>query len=152
MKLHHHVAAASVEPPSTRQRLFSRYVIAILVDLVVLNLVAQYWGRVEIDAFSTSLIAAVLLQMLLQATLLLEHRVAALFEARDGRLWTFLRFFCAWLILFGSKFVMLAVIDRILGDGLMFGGPMHGVAAFILVIIAMLASESLLGRLYRRLR
>ncbi len=152
MKPHHHVVAAAAETPSTRQRLFSRYVIAILVDLVVLNLLAEHWSRVTIDAFSTSLIAAILLQLLLQATLIVEHRVAALFTGREGAAWTFLRFFSAWLILFGSKFVMLGVIDRILGDSLRFGGPMHGVIAFIGVIVAMLAAEELVVRIYRRLQ
>lgn len=151
MKPHHHIAAASAETPSTRQRLFSRYVIAILVDLVVLNLLAEYWSRVTIDAFSTSLIATILLQLLLQATLVLEHWVAAHFDAKAGAVWTFLRFFSAWLILFGSKFVMLGVIDRVLGDSLVFGGPMHGVIAFIGVIVAMLATEELVMRIYRRL-
>lgn len=152
MKAHHHIVAASAEIPSTRQRLFSRYVIAILVDLVVLNLLAEYWSRVTVETFSTSLIAAILLQLLLQATLSLEHRVAALFEARDGAAWTAMRFFAAWLILFGSKFVMLAVIDRVLGDRLQFGGAMHGVLAFIVVIAAMLAAEELIARIYRRLQ
>ena len=151
MKPHHHVAAASAELPSTRQRLFARYVIAILVDLVVLNLLAQFWSRVTIDAFSTSLIAAVLLQLLLQATLILEHRVAGLFEGRSGA-WTLLRYFSAWLILFGSKFVMLGVIDRVLGERLLFGGPLHGVIAFIGVIVAMLAAEELFNRIYASLR
>ena len=151
MKPHHHVAAASAELPSTRQRLFARYVIAILVDLVVLNLLAQFWSRVKIDAFSTSLIAAVLLQLLLQATLILEHRVAGLFEGRSGA-WILLRYFSAWLILFGSKFVMLGVIDRVLGERLHFGGPLHGVIAFIGVIVAMLAAEELFNRIYASLR
>lgn len=138
--------------PSNRQRLFSRYIIAILVDLVVLNLLAQYWSRVELDAFSTSLIAAVLLQLLLQATLVLEHRVGALFAGRGGSLWTFLRFFSAWLILFASKFVMLGVIDRVLGDALHFGGPLHGVVAFIGVIVVMLVAEETIARIYAGLK
>jgi hypothetical protein len=117
----------------------------------VLNLFAQHSRLVELTDFSTSLVAAVLLQLLLQATLTLEHHVAGYFTPRDGALWTFLRFFSAWLILFGSKFVMLGVIDRVLGERLHFAGPMHGVIAFIVVIVAMLAAEELLARLYRRL-
>ena len=151
MKPHHHIVAAAAEVPSTRQRLFSRYVIAILVDLVVLNLMAEHWSRIRIDAFSTGLIAAVLLQLLLQATLVLEHHVASLFDTREGPAWTFLRFFSAWLILFGSKFVMLGVIDRVLDDRLHFSGPMHGVIPFVAVIVAMLAAEELIMRIYRRL-
>jgi hypothetical protein len=121
------------------------------MDLVVLNLFAEYWERVSIDDFSTSLIAAVLLQLLLQITLVLEHRIGTWFARRDGALWSAARLFSAWLILFGSKFVMLGAIDRVLGDAVHFAGPMHGVAAFIAVIVAMLAAEELVVRVYRRL-
>jgi hypothetical protein len=121
------------------------------MDLVVLNLFAEYWERVSIDGFSTSLIAAVLLQLLLQITLVLEHRIGTWFARRDGALWSAARLFSAWLILFGSKFVMLGAIDRVLGDAVHFAGPMHGVAAFIAVIVAMLAAEELVVRVYRRL-
>ncbi|MEM1187268.1 MAG: hypothetical protein AAGI72_02010 [Pseudomonadota bacterium] len=132
--------------------MLGRYLIAILVDLIVLNLFAEHSSLLELANFSTSLVAAVLLQLLLQATLTLEHRVAALFDAREGAAWTALRFFTAWLILFGSKFVMLGVIDRVLGERLHFAGPMHGVVAFIIVIVAMLAAEEVLARVYRRLQ
>jgi len=124
---------------------------AILVDLIVLNLFAEHWHRVHIDGFSVSLIAAVLLQLLLQATLVAEHRVALVFEKREGALGSFLRFFSAWLILFASKFVMLGVIDRVFGDSVHFLGPMHGAGAFIAVVVAMLGAEELITRVYQRL-
>ena len=78
------VDVASAEIPSTKQRLFMRYFTAILVDLVVLNLFAQYWERVVIDAFSVSLVAAIVLQVLLKITLNLEHRVAEWFNRLLG--------------------------------------------------------------------
>lgn len=151
MKAHHQVVAAAAEAPTTRQRLFTRYLIAILIDLTVLNLIAEHWDRVELDGFSVALLAAILLQLLLQATLALEHWVAALFRGRTGAPWTALRFFSAWLILFGSKFIMLGVIDRVVGERLHFAGQMHGVVAFIAVIVAMLAAEELVFRVYRAL-
>ena len=42
-----------------------------------------------------------------------------------------MRFFTAWLILFGSKFVMLGAVDFAFGDDVSFGGPLHGVVSFI---------------------
>lgn len=124
---------------------------AILMDLVALNLLAQYWERVTVADFSTSLIAAMLLQLLLQVTLITEHHVASWFENKTGGAWTFLRFFSAWLVLFGSKFVMLGAIDRLFGDAVHFGGPMHGVGTFIIVVVVMLAGEELVTRLHRAL-
>lgn len=122
---------------------------AISMDLVVLNLFAEFWSRVTIDSFSTSLLTAVLLQLLLQATLVLEHRVGAWFRRRSGALWTAGYYFSAWLILFGSKFVMLGALDRLLGDAVHFSGPMHGVVAFIAVVVAMLVAEEIISRIYR---
>lgn len=142
---------ALTEPPSDRQRLFVRYLMAILIDLTVLNLVDEYWDLVTIGSFTVSALAAVLLQVLLQATLALEHRVAALFRAKPGNFAKFMRFFTAWLILFGSKFVMLGALDLAFGDDILFAGPLHGVVAFIVVIVAMLAAEEIAVRIYRRL-
>ncbi|KGE04413.1 hypothetical protein [Pseudohaliea rubra] len=151
MKPHHHIVAAAAEMPTTRQRLFVRYLIAILTDLAVLNLLAEHWHRVTVDGFTVALAVALLLQLLLQLTLILELRVAGWFEHRPGMAWRFGRYFCAWLILFSSKFVMLWVLDLAFDDAILFTGPMHGASTFIAALIAMLACEELVIRVYRAL-
>lgn len=85
--------------PSSAQRVFSRYLTATLVDLVVLGLFVEYWEHVVADSFTVILLAAVLFQVLLKLTIVLEHRVAAFFNARPGGFNKFMRFFTAWLIL-----------------------------------------------------
>jgi hypothetical protein len=142
---------ALTEIPTNSQRLFVRYLMATLIDLTVLNLFDEYWRHVTVDSFTISILAAVLLQVLLKATLALEHRVAGYFSAKPGPMAKFLRFFTAWLILFGSKFVMLGAIDFAFGDDVAFGGPVHGVVAFIIVVVVMLAAEEMVVRFYRRL-
>ena len=149
-------AEALLEPAaaftsSNRQRLFMRYFTAILVDLVVLNLFAEYWDRVVIDSFTISLFAAVLLQVLLKLTVAIEHRVAAFFLSKPGGFAKFMRYLSAWAILFSSKFVILWAIDFAFGDNIHFVGKAHGIVPLLLVIVAMLAAEELLVRLYRRL-
>jgi hypothetical protein len=141
----------SGEAPSNRQRSFVRYFTAILIDLVVLNLFVEYSAHVSIDSFTTSLLAAILLQVLLKLTIALEHRLAAFFKARGGGLMTFLRFFVAWLVLFGSKFVILEAITFAFGDKVRFSGAFHGIVALIAVIVAMLVAEEAIVRLYRKL-
>lgn len=136
---------------SSKQRVFVRYFTAILIDLVVLNLFVEYWRHVEIDSFTISLLAAILLQVLLKITLVIEHRIGDYFKARPGAMAKFLRIFCAWLVLFGSKFVILAAINLAFGDDVNFGGPFHGVAAFIVVVVVMLVAEEAIVRFYRRL-
>jgi hypothetical protein len=142
---------ASAEAISTKQRLFLRYFTAILVDLVVLNLFAEHWQYVVIDSFTLSLFAAVLLQVLLKLTLVIESRVADYFNSREGTAARVMRFVSAWAILFLSKFVILGAIYFTFGDSITFRGPVHGVVAFIVVVVVMLAAEEAIVRFYRRL-
>lgn len=142
---------ASAEAPSDKQRLFMRYFTAILIDLVVLNLFVEYSGKVFVDSFTTSMLAAIVLQILLKLTIAVEHRVAVFFKARGGGFNTFLRYFFAWVVLFGSKFVILEALVLTFGDRVHFGGPWHGVIWLIIVVMTMLVVEELVLRLYRRL-
>ena len=137
--------------PTTRQALFLRYFTAVLVDLVVLNLFVEYWSYVSIDSFTVSVFAAVVLQALLKLTIFVEHKVAAYFNARQGGFNKFMRFFCAWLVLFGSKFVILGALEIAFGSKLEFGGPFNGLVALIVVVVVMLAVEAAIVKLYRRL-
>ena len=142
---------ASAQMPSNAQRLFARYFTAILIDLTVLNLFAEYSDKVSIDTFTTSLLAAILLQVLLKATLAVEHRVAAWFNAKQGGLAKFMRYLSAWLILFGSKFVILEAISFSFGDKVVFEGRLHGLITLIVVLVVLLLVEELVVRFYRRL-
>ena len=142
---------ASAIAPSNKQRLFMRYFTAILIDLVVLNLFVEYSDKVVIDSFTISLLAAVLLQVLLKLTIAVEHKVAAFFNARSGGFNRFLRFFFAWLVLFGSKFVILEALTVAFGEQVRFDGRFNGIVTLIVVIVAMLVAEEAIVRLYRRL-
>ena len=138
--------------PSSRQRAFMRYFTAILVDLVVLNLFIEYWpDKVSASSFTVTLLAAVILQVLLKITIVIEHKVAAYFNAKPGGFAKFMRYFTAWLILFGSKFAILEALALAFGDRLKFGGAFHGIVALIVVVVAMLAAEVILVKLYRRM-
>jgi len=142
---------ALTEVPTNAQRLFVRYLMAVLIDLTLLNLFDEYWSAVTIGSFSVSILVAVLLQVLLKATLALEHKVAQFFNAKSGAFAKGMRYFSAWLILFGSKFVMLGAINLAFGSEVDFSGPLHGVVAFIAVVVAMLVAEESVARFYRRL-
>jgi hypothetical protein len=135
--------------PSPRQRAFLRYLTATLLDLAVLGLFAEYWEHVSVNSFTIMALAAVLLQVLLKLTIVVEHRVAAFFNARPGGFNKFMRFFTAWLILFGSKFVILEALVLAFGDRISFGGPFHGIVALIVVVVVMLVVEAVLVKFYR---
>lgn len=137
---------------TAKQRLFNRMLTFVLIDLTVLNLFAEHWERVHIDSFTISLFAALLLQVLLKATIHLEHRIGAYFKARPGKTWKLMRLLSAWAILFSSKFVILWAINVIFGDQVQFLGPHHGIVPFIVVVIGILFAETAASRIFHWLR
>lgn len=147
----HDLLPAAVEIPSDRQRLFALFFVGTLVDLVVLGLFAEFSGKVFVDSFSTALLTAAVLQVLLKATIVAEHRVLARFEGKTGASWKALKFFVAWLILFGSKFVILEALSLIFGQSVGFEGMWHGIVWLIIVVVTMVIAEELTVRIYRRL-
>jgi hypothetical protein len=142
---------ASAERPSDRQRAFLRYFTGTLIDLVVLGLFAEFSDNVIVESFSIGLLAALVLQILLKATIALEHVVASYFKSKPGGFMTFMRWFTAWLILFGSKFVILEALTLAFGGRVRFEGVLHGIVWLILVVVVMIVAEELVVRFYRKL-
>ena len=142
---------ALAQIPSSRQKWFLRYYTGVLIDLVVLNLFVEYSQYVEIESFTVSVFAAILLQVLLKLTLAVEHRAAAYFKSKPGTSAKVMRWIVAWLILFGSKFVILEALNFALGDRVYFGGWLHGVVVIIAILFVMLLVEEAIVRFYRKL-
>jgi hypothetical protein len=137
---------------SDGQQLFLRYYTGFLMDLVVLNLFAEWWSDVFVSSFTVSMAAALVLQLLLKGTIAVEHKIAGYWKGRGpGGMNTFMRYFCAWLVLFGSKFVILEAIAQIFGKEVHFLGIWHGVITLIVVVVVMLVAEELMVRVYRRI-
>ena len=135
-----------------RQQIFMRYVLAILIDLTVLNLLNQYWDLVYIETFTISLLAAILIQVLMQASLKLEHIVAErFFKDRVGKMAKVQRVVTAWFIIFISKLVIIHAITLFFGNSVVFSGPIHGVVAFIVSVVIMIAIEQIIVRIYHKL-
>lgn len=149
--LAHDLLPASSALPSDRQRLFILFFTGALVDLAILGLFAEYTSKVHVASFTIALAASVLLQILLKLTIIAEHRVLALFAGKVGWGWTCAKLFTAWLILFGSKFVILEALSFAFGDSLAFGGVLHGLIWLIIVVVTMVIVEELIARLYRKL-
>ncbi len=133
---------------SPKQQIFLKYLTWTLVDLTVLNFFAEYWDKVTITSFGVSLLVAIILQVLLKMTLKLEHYIGEYFNSSANLKMKIYRIFSTWFILFASKFVMLGVLQFVFGDAIVFSGAYHGVVAFIILVIVILAAEYLIMRLY----
>lgn len=150
-----HGADAALLPalpaPSDRQRTFLRYFTGALIDLVILGLFNEYSDKVHVKDFTTLLLASILLQFLLKWTIIAEHHVLGFFDGKVGAAWKALKYFVAWLILFGSKFVILEALSFAFGDRVQFHGVLHGLVWLIIVVVLMVIIEELVVRFYRRL-
>ena len=89
----------SVAAYSNRQRLFLRYYTGVLIDLVVLCLFDEFSDKVAVSSFSIALLAAIVLQILLKATIHVEHQVAEYFNSKPGKFMRFMRFMTYTLML-----------------------------------------------------
>ena len=147
----HDFLPAQATVPTNRQRLFVLFLMGTLIDLVILGLFDEYSENVHVDSFTTALLASIVLQILLKATIAVEHRVLAKFKGKTGAAWKSLKYFAAWLILFGSKFVILEALAMTFGDKVKFEGVLHGLVWLIVVVVTMVIIEELIVRLYRRL-
>jgi hypothetical protein len=130
------------------QVLFVRYFNAVLVDLVVLGLLNEYWNRVDIDSFSVALLAAVILQVLLKVSLALEHKVGMYFKKKSGLTAKVMRIVSAWGILFVSKLIILWAIDVAFGNSFIFHGKFHGVFPFLILIVVIIMAEKLVQKIF----
>jgi hypothetical protein len=60
-----------------------------------------------------------------------------------------LRGLSTWAILFVSKLIILKAISFAFGSSVVFSGAVHGLAAFIAVIIAIIVAEQCFNKIYR---
>ena len=94
-----------------RQQVFFSWTKDILIYVIVLNLFVEYSPVVIIDSFTISIFTAILLKILLEIILALEHKVADVFKENKV-----LKVFFIWLILFGSKFLILEFVNLVFGQ------------------------------------
>ena len=62
------------------------------------------------------------------------------------------RILVTWALLFGSKIIMMKIVDLILGNKIEYYGPYHGLGAFVLIIIGMIIAENLLKKVFLSLK
>jgi hypothetical protein len=136
-----------------RQRLFLIFTLFVLADLTVINLFDEYASNYfHISSFTASIVMAVILQILLVITIKIEHKIADFFKGKEGVINLILRILVTWALLFGSKIIMMKIVDLILGNKIEYYGPYHGLGAFILIIIGMIIAENLLKKVFLSLK
>ncbi len=126
-------------PPTWRQMIFFSWTKDVLIYIIVLNLFVEYNTKIIIDSFTISIFTAILLKILLEIILQLEHKVSAAFKA-----YKVLRIFLVWLILFGSKFLILEIVDFVFGEHVELGKFLD----VIVLVIALMVAREVFQRIY----
>lgn len=120
-------------------------VVDVFVYVVVLNLAAEYAPEVIAESFTTSLLTAVLLKVVLEVVLVVKNRVKGRLEEATTPVGKALGVASLWLVLVGSKFVVLELEDLLFGDAVSLGG----FVSVTLLIVVLLLARSGVRRLLR---
>jgi len=129
------------------QQRFASWMSDVLVYIVVLNLFVEFVDTIVIDSFWISILTAILLKLLLEAMLGVEHRVATFFKAREGTVNKVLGWVSQFAILFLRKLHILEVVSFVFGDHVELG---HFIE-IVTLIVAMMVARRVLQAVYERL-
>lgn len=108
--------SAAIHHATNHGMVFFSWTKDVLIYVTVLNLFEEYNPMVVIDSFTLSIFTAILLKLLLELILTLEHKISDVFKANKV-----LRIFFVWLILFSSKFLILEFVNLVFGEHVALG-------------------------------
>ena len=109
------------------------HVLDVFVYVVVLNLAVEYVPSVISESFTMSLVTALLLKAVLEVVVALKNRAKSRFKGAESPVGKAGALVLLWLLLVGSKFVVLELTDLIPGVSL---GGFWAVTGLILVLMA----------------
>lgn len=123
-------------------------IVDVFVYVVVLNLFVEYLPQVISETFTLSLLTAVLLKGVLEIVVAAKNRVKARFRQASTPIGKVVAAVLLWVVLFGSKFLVLEVVAPVFRDRVSLGG-FFSVTALILVL---LVSRAVVRRLLQQPR
>lgn len=117
-----------------------------LVYVVVLNLFVQFVPKAITESFSVSMLTAALLLLVLHVVAMVKTPLKARFKASSQGTGRVLMGLALWLLLVGSKFVVLELVDWVFGDRVSLGGFL----SVTVLIVVLLFARDLVHRLLAR--
>ena len=138
-----------MDPPSAGSTGQSRWWISpvdlvdVFVYVVILNLAAEYFPKVMTETFTLSLLTAILLKVVLEVVIWVEHLIKVRLKAATT---SFGRIFARLLllgVLMGSKFIVLELVAFFFADQVQLGGFF----AVTGLIVALMVSRTIVHRM-----
>lgn len=143
-----HVAGQDQDTGDQLQPNVTAAIVDVFVYVVVLNLFVEYLPQVLSETFTLSLLTAVLLKGILEVVVAAKNRVKARFRQASTPTGKAVAAVLLWVVLFGSKFLVLEAVALIFGDRVSLGGFFSVTA----LILALLISRAAVRRLLQRPR
>lgn len=94
----------------------------VFVYVVVLNLFVEYLPQVISETFTLSLLTATLLKCVLEIVVAAKNLVRARLRATSTPIGKVTAAIALWVVLFGSKFLVLEMVNLVFGDRVSLGG------------------------------
>ncbi len=130
--------AASVDPR------IAASVVDVLVYVVVLNLFIEYLPQVLSESFTFSLLTAVLLKSILEVVIVAKNWAKSRFRAASTPGGKVIAAVLLWLVLFGSKFLVLEAVALVFGTRVSLGGFFSVTLLILVLLLARAAVQRLL--------
>lgn len=93
------------------QKIYFEWLVDILAYIVVLNLLTEHFHAFYVYNFTTSILVAISMKLILVPIVYLKSRVSAYWKTKEGWPSKVLGLLSKFAILFSSKFVVLAYLD-----------------------------------------
>ncbi len=129
------------------QRWYVSWTTDVLIYVVILNLFEEFSDAITIDSFWISLLTAVLLKILLDVVLFVEHRTSHFFDRFEGTAGTWIGLIATLVVLVAGKFFILYGVEAVFGEEVHLG---HFVSVTLLVV-GLLVGQAVMHWIYRAL-
>ena len=134
------------EPSAPVEPHVAAVVVDVFVYVVVLNLFVEYFPQVLSETFTLSLLTALLLKGVLEVVVAAKNRVKKRFHQASTPIGKVAVGLLLWVVLFGSKFLVLEAVDLVFGARVSLGG----FVSVTLLILVLLLSRAGVRRLLQR--
>ena len=127
------------------ERITPADVIDVFVYVVVLNLAIEFVPSVISETFTLSLLTAILLKAVLEVVVWLKHRVKKRFKAAETPVAKIGSGLLLWLLLVGSKFAVLELVNLLFSDYVSLGGFWAVTGLILALLLSRAGVRRLLG-------
>jgi hypothetical protein len=127
-------------------------IVDVFVYVVVLNLFVEYLPQVISETFTLSLLTALLLKGVLEVVVAAKDWVKARFRKASTPTGKVVAAFMLWVVLFGSKFLVLEAVGLVFRDRVSLGGFFSVTLLILALLLSRAAVRGLLVRPYHRER